>query len=140
VSGRQGFLLDTNVLSETRKRTAEARVMKFLANTEPTSLYMSVLTIGELRKGVAMKERTDAEAARQLSAWVDGLEYSFAGHILGIDTATATLWGRVSAVRPRPVVDTLLAATALTHKLTLVTRNTADVADMQVSLLNPWES
>ncbi len=86
-----------------------------------------------------MKERSDAEAARQLSAWVDGLDYSFAGHFLGIEAGIATLWGRAAAVRPRPVVDTLLAATALVHKLTLVTRNTADVADMQVSLFNPWE-
>jgi toxin FitB len=93
----------------------------------------------ELGKGVALKERTDPVAARQISAWVDGLEYSFADRLLGIDAVTATFWGRASAERPRPVVDTLLAATAQQHKLTLVTRNTADVVDMQVVLLNPWE-
>ncbi len=140
MSPRQGYLLDTNILSETRKRQPEPRVMRFLENAEPSALFISVLTIGELRKGVALKGRNDADAARQLSAWVDGLEYSFADRLLGVDAKTATLWGEASAERPRPVVDTLLAATAIEHKLTLVTRNTADVSDMQVALINPWES
>jgi hypothetical protein len=69
---------------------------------------------------------------------VDGLEFGFADRILGIDPATARLWGELSAQRPRPVVDTLLAATAMTHELTLVTRNTADVGDIDVRVLNPF--
>lgn len=113
--------------------------MSFLAASEPSALYISVLTLGELRKGVAMKMQTDPAAAKLLSVWVDGLEYSFADRILGIDAATARLWGELSAQRPRPVVDTLLAATAIVHSLTLVTRDTDDVRGIKVKLLNPWK-
>ena len=87
--------------------------MTFLAGADPSALYISVLTLGELRKGVALKGRTDLDAARKCSSgWVDGLEFSFADRIVGIDAATTRLWGEWSAQRPRPVIDTLLAATA----------------------------
>jgi predicted nucleic acid-binding protein len=132
------YLLDTNILSETRKRLADENVTAFVMNTEPSALYLSVLTLGELRKGVALKQRIDPSAAAALSAWVDGLEFSFADRILGIDSATARVWGELSAQRPRPVVDTLLAATAIVQGLTLVTRNTSDVQDIDVKLLNPF--
>jgi predicted nucleic acid-binding protein len=133
------YLLDTNVLSETRKKLADERVMRFLSSAEPSVLFLSVLTLGELRKGVALKGRSDPSAARALGSWVDGLEFSFADRILGMDAATARLWGELSAQRPRPVVDTLLAATAVVHGLTLVTRNTVDVLDTGVTLLDPWK-
>ena len=132
------YLLDTNVLSETRKRLADARVMAFLAAAEPSALYLSVLSLGELRKGVAAKAKSDAVAAQLLAQWVDGLEYSFGDRLIGIDGATARLWGEWSAQRPRPVVDTLLAATATVHQMTLVSRNTVDVQDIGVDTLNPW--
>jgi predicted nucleic acid-binding protein len=132
------YLLDTNVLSETRKRHADHRVLAFIAETDPSTLYLSVLTLGELRKGVMLKHCSDPSAAESIAAWVDGLEFSFADRILGIDAATARLWGELSAQRSRPVVDTLLAATALVHGLTLVTRNTSDVQDIDVKLLNPF--
>lgn len=138
MSGRLAYLLDTNVLSETRKKKADTGVIAFLEAGEATSLYISVLTLGELRKGVAKKKREDADAAAQLAGWVDGLELSFADRILGIDAATARLWGDWSSERPRPVVDTLLAATAVLHGLTLVTRNIRDVSGIPVELLNPW--
>jgi toxin FitB len=140
VSAGLRYLLDTNILSETRKRQGDPRVASFLQNAEPSALYISVLTLGELRKGVAQKKRSDPspDAARKIGAWVDGLEFSFADRILGIDAATARLWGEWSAERPRPVIDTLLAATAAVHGLTLVTRNTDDVRDLKVKLLNPW--
>jgi predicted nucleic acid-binding protein len=133
------YLLDTNVLSETRRRQADERVVAFLNGVDPSSLYFSVLTLGELRKGVALKRQFDPDAAKQLGSWVDGLELSFADRILGIDAATARLWGELSAERPRPVIDTLLAATAAAHELTFVTRNTRDVQDIKVKLLNPWQ-
>jgi predicted nucleic acid-binding protein len=139
VSGRTEYLLDTNVLSETRKKKAAERVMAFLAGAESSALYVSVLTLGELRKGVALKRRTDPNAAKRLAGWVDGLELSFADRILGIDAATARLWGDWSAERPRPVVDTLLAATASVHKLILVTRNTSDVRDLKIQVIDPWK-
>jgi predicted nucleic acid-binding protein len=138
VSGRVEYLLDTNVLSETRRKNADERVMAFLAGAEPLALYISVLTLGELRKGVALKRRTDPDSAKRLAGWVDGLEFSFADRILGIDAATARLWGDWSAERPRPVVDTLLAASATAHDLTLVTRKTSDVQDLPVKVLDPW--
>lgn len=132
------YLLDTNVLSETRKKQADPKVIAFLTNTDPSTLFISVLTLGELRKGVAQKQRTDPSAAQSIAAWVDGLEFGFADRILGIDAPTARLWGELSAERPRPVIDTLLAATAVTHQLTFVTRNTSDVQDIDVPLHNPF--
>ena len=132
------YLLDTNVLSETRKRNPEGKVIAFLTNADPSALYLSVLTLGEFRKGIAQKRRTDPVTAASLTAWVDGLEFGFADRILGIDTATARLWGELSAQRPRPVIGTLLAATSIVHELTLVTRNTSDVEDIDVKLLNPF--
>jgi predicted nucleic acid-binding protein len=139
VSVQVQYLLDTNILSETRRKQADERVISFLSAAEPSTLYISVLTLGELRKGVALKKRSDKDAAKKISAWVDGLEFSFGDRILGVDAATASLWGELSAQRPRPVIDTLLAATAIVHELTLVTRNTKDVQDIDLKLLNPWK-
>jgi toxin FitB len=138
VSGRLQYLLDTNVLSETRRKQADERVIAFLSAAEPSALYISVLTLGELRKGVVRKSQSDPDAAKRIGSWVEGLELSFADRILGIDSATAKLWGELSAQRPRPVVDTLLAATAVVHELTFVTRNVNDVKDIQVKVLDPW--
>lgn len=139
MSERRQYLLDTNILSETRRKQSDPRVIDFLSAADPSALYISVLTLGELRKGAALKKRTDPDTAKRLGHWVDGLEYSFADRILGIDAATATVWGELSAQRPRPVIDTLLAATAIAHDLILVTRNIADVQDTKVNLLNPWK-
>jgi toxin FitB len=138
VSGRAGYLLDTNVLSETRRKKADSGVISFLKSVEHSSLYLSVLTIGEFRKGVIAKRREDADGAARLSGWIEGLGLSFADHILGIDVAIAKLWGEWSGERPRPVIDTLLAATALVNEFTLVTRNIRDIADLPVKTLNPW--
>jgi hypothetical protein len=133
------YLLDTNVLSETRRRKADRHVLEFLAGCDPSAIYISVLTLGELRKGVAQKKHMDPASAKLLGAWVDGLEFSFSEHILGVNAAAARLWGEWSADRPRPVVDTLLAATAAERGLTLVTRNTRDMKGLKVDVLNPWK-
>ena len=135
------YLLDTNVLSETRKKRADAGVISFLEAADASCLYISVLTLGELRKGVASKKFKDPDpgAAKRLEAWVDGIEFSFADRILTVDAATGRLWGDWSGQRPRPVVDTLLAATAVLHDLTLVTRNIRDVRGIPVKLVDPWE-
>jgi len=140
VTVQGGYLFDTNILSETWKPKANQGVIEFLRSAEPTSAFISVLTMGELRKGVAAKKLRDPDpnAATRLAAWVDGLELSFADRILGIDTAIAKLWGEWSGERPRPVLDTLLAATAVRHDLTLVTRNIRDVRGIPVELLDPW--
>ena len=138
MSPAPAYLLDTNVLSETRKKRADPGVLAFLESVDSASLFLSVLTIGELRKGVAAKMRTDPATAKTLAAWVEGLEFGFADRILVIDAATARLWGNWSGDRRRPVVDTLLAATAVEHGLIFVTRNTRDVSGIQVKLHDPW--
>ena len=132
------YLLDTNVLSETRRKRPDENVIAFLNSTDPSTLYISVLTLGELRKGVAQRRHSDESGANSLASWVDGLEFGFADRILGIDAATARLWGEWSAQRPRPVIDTLLAATAMVHQLTFATRNIDDVQDIDVKLRNPF--
>jgi hypothetical protein len=138
VSAGTAYLLDTNVLSETRRKKADPGVMAFLEAADSSTLYLSVLTLGELRKGIAAKRRTDPVAARALATWLEGLEAGFADRILGVDASVARLWGDWCGDRPRPVIDTLLAATAAEHGLTLVTRNTRDVSGLPVRVHNPW--
>jgi hypothetical protein len=135
-----GFLLDTCVLSESRKRRPDAGVVHFLAEADGTQLYLSVLTVGEMRKGIAKKHLTDAEAASQIAAWAARIETDFADRILAVDVAAARIWGDLSAAGRTPVVDTLIAATALVHGLTIVTRNTKDFVTSGVPLLNPWRA
>jgi predicted nucleic acid-binding protein len=139
VSGSARYLLDTNVLSETRKHQANAGVLSFLSAQDSEALYICVMTMGELRKGVEMKRKTDQDAAQRLSDWVDGLEHMYADRIVPIDSAAARLWGELSSDKSRPVVHTLLAATALVRQLTLVTRDTADLTGIPVQLLDPWQ-
>jgi toxin FitB len=135
-----GYLLDTNVISETRKSRADSGVIAFLSAAEPAGLFLSVLTLGELRKGVAARRRTDPGTADRLGAWVDGIETTFADRVLSVDAAIAHRWGELSASRTLPVIDTLIAATAMRHDLTLVTRNTRDVAATGVALVDPWQA
>ncbi len=135
------YLLDTNILSETRRRQPHAGVLAFLRDAEPSTLFLSVLALGELRKELLLKMAVDREAATRIAAWAEGLEQSFADRTIGIDGATARVWGELSAQRPRPVVDTLFAATAITHELTLVTRNEKDIRDIpDLKILNPWKA
>jgi toxin FitB len=133
-----GYLLDINVISETRKVHADGSVIAFLSSAEPAGPFLSVLTLGELRKGVVAKRRTHPDVADQLGAWVGGIETTFADRLLPIDAATARRWGELSVNRSLPVIDTLIAATAMRHGLTLVTRNTCDVESTGVPLLDPW--
>lgn len=138
MSVRVAYLLDTNVVSETRKKKADSGVMAFLRGVDSSSLYLSVLTVGELRKGVVAMRRQDPAAAKSLAAWVEGLEAGFADRIVGIDRAIARLWGEWSSDRPRPVIDTLLAATASVQGLILVTRNVRHLSGLPVKLVDPW--
>ncbi|MGO9171081.1 MAG: type II toxin-antitoxin system VapC family toxin [Rhodomicrobium sp.] len=133
-----GFLIDTCVLSETRKRRPDAGVVQFLADADAVQLYLSVLTVGEMRKGIEKKRLTDADAAGQIAAWADRIETDFADRILEVDVAVARLWGEFSAGGRAPVIDMLIAATALVHGLTVVTRNMKDFVASGVALINPW--
>jgi len=134
-----GYLLDTNVISETRRIRADSGVMAFLSAADTAGMFLSVLTLGELRKGVEAKRRTDPVAADRLGAWVDGIETTFADRLLPVDAAVARRWGELSVGRSLPVIDTLIAATAIGHGLTLVTRNSRDVASTGVPLVDPWQ-
>ena len=135
-----GYLLNTNVISETRKSRPDAGVIAFLSAAGGEGLFLSVLTLGELRKGVALKRRVDPEAATELAIWVEGIANNFADRILPIDSATALRWGELSAGRSLPVIDMLIAATALSRDLTLVTRNTKDFRSSGALLLDPWHA
>lgn len=135
------YLVDTSVLSELRHRRADAKVVAWMQARPRQSLYLSVLSLGEIRKGI---EGVADPAFRQtLTDWLEvDLPNWFVGRLLGIDAPVADRWGRVQAVAGRtlPAVDGLLAATALQHDLTLVTRSTRDFADTGVRLVDPWHA
>jgi predicted nucleic acid-binding protein len=130
------YLLDTCVISEARRRNPQA--MAWLRSTRPETLFLSAITIGEIMKGVTMKLRTDPPAAAGLLRWLDEMRMVYASRILPIDDTVATSWGRLMAERSRPVVDTLIAATARVNNKIVVTRNVADFADAGVTVLDPW--
>jgi toxin FitB len=133
-----GYLLDTNVVSEAQRPRPNRGVLVFLESLEEVRVFISVLTLGELRKGVAARRQRDATAAANLARWVDETETNFADRILPVDRAAARIWGELSASRALPVVDTLIAATALVHDLTVVTRNVRDIAVTGANVFNPW--
>jgi len=136
------FLLDTCVLSELTRPTPDSRVSAWLDEQEATSLHLSVLTVGEIEKGVAALPR--GRKKRALTTWLATLRSTYADRLLQIDVAVAAIWGRTAAGVERRgrrlgVVDGLIAASALHHGLTVVTRNVADFDATGVALLNPWE-
>jgi predicted nucleic acid-binding protein len=134
-----GYLLDTNVVSEARKgQRINANVLVWLKSTDETDLFLSVLVIGEIRNGIERARATDPAKARVLEQWCIGLERQYGDRLLPVTSTIAEKWGRLSAVRPLPVVDGLLAATAIVHDLTLATRDAMAVADLGVRLLNPF--
>lgn len=133
------YLLDTNVLSELRRRVPNARVVDWLAQRPTSTLFLSVLTLGEIRKGA--EGVTDAQRRLALIDWLEAdLPAFFTGRILPIDTQVADRWGRLVAAtgRPLPAIDSLLAATALHHGLYLVTRNERDFTNLGLQVINPW--
>jgi len=133
------YLLDTNVLSELRRRDPDANVTRWIADRPVSTLYLSVLTLGELRKGIELLE--EGQRKRRLVDWLEAeLPVFFAGRILPVDAGVAERWGRLLAFhgRPLPVIDSLIAATALCHGLTLVTRNLKDFRHPDLAALDPW--
>ena len=133
------YLIDTNVLSELRRKSPDPGVVSWFSQRPPATLHLSVLTLGEIRKGI---EGVRDEVRKQsLIDWLEtDLPTFFTGRILDVDGAVADRWGRLVAAagRPLPTIDSLLAATALEHDLVLVTRNTKDFAGLPVEAFNPW--
>ena len=134
------WLIDTDIISEVRKGArCHPAVAAWWSRVEDRDLFLSTLTIGEIRKGVETVRARDPEKARALETWLQAIVQAFGPRILGIDAAVAESWGRIAAIRSVPVVDALLAATASMHGLVLVTRNATDVAGLGVRILNPFE-
>lgn len=133
------YLIDTNVVSELRKKQrADQRVVAWLQEREPDELYLSVLVIGELRRGAARVRRRDPTAAEALDRWVTHIGERFGDRVLAVDRAVAERWGEISAHPTVPDVDGLLAATALVHDLVVVTRNVRHIAPTGARCLDPF--
>jgi toxin FitB len=133
------YLLDTNVISELRKgERADANVAAWFASVAEEEIFLSVLTIGEIRRGIESVRRRDPDSAAALDRWLNLVSEAHGDRVVPIDRAIAEEWGRMNVPDPLPVVDGLLAATARVSGLTLVTRNVADIAGTEVVLLNPF--
>lgn len=133
------FLIDTNIISEVRKGSrCDANVAAWYASINEDDLYLSVLVLGEIRKGIELARPRDSAKAQALEDWLAVVDAAFGERILPIDRGVADCWGRMSGQRPVSTVDGLLAATARVHRLTLVTRNEADVAGLGADVLNPF--
>jgi predicted nucleic acid-binding protein len=133
------LLLDTNVLSELRKgERANALLLDWFNDVADEEIHLSVLAIGEIRRGVESVRKRDGAQAAALERWLTRLIATHAERIVLVDSRVADQWGRLAAIRTGSVIDTLMAATALVHGLVLVTRNVKDVAWTGVSYLDPF--
>ena len=133
------YLLDSNIVSELRKREhADPHVRKWFAGVDDSELFLSVLTLGEIRRGIESIQRRDRPRALALNRWFHALVSGYEARVLLVDRNVAEEWGRMNAVATLPAIDSLLAATARVHGLTLVTRNTRDVARTGIPCLNPF--
>jgi len=130
------YLVDTNVISEARRGTAAAR--NWLRSVDPAAVYLSVITIGEIMKGIAMKQRNDPVQGAALTVWLERLRQEHASRIIPINDRVALEWGRLAAMRSRGMADGLIAATAAVHGKIVVTRNVADFADTGLPVIDPW--
>ncbi|MGE5281785.1 MAG: type II toxin-antitoxin system VapC family toxin [Chloroflexota bacterium] len=133
------YLLDTNVISELRKgKRANPSVASWFAGVADEEIFLSALTIGEIRRGVESVRRRDPDSAAILDSWLARLSEAHRDRIVPVDRRVAEEWGRMSVPDPLPVIDGLLAATASILGLTLVTRNVADVEGTGIELLDPF--
>jgi len=136
------YLLDTNVISEPRRKLPNENVVQWLAGIEFTDVYLSALTVGEIKKGAAKLPSGKQKVA--LESWLEKLRREFAERILPVTEGTFLVWGKMIAAFEmkgivRPAFDSLLEATALEHDLILVTRNVRNFQGSAVTVLNPWD-
>jgi toxin FitB len=135
------YLLDTNVVSEIRKPNRDAAVSTWFADVESREIFLSVLVVGEIRQGIdRLRRRRDRNQADVIEKWLLQLKDDFSERLLPVSLRVAERWGRLNATRPLPVVDGLLAATAIEYELTLVTRESRAFADSGARLLDPWQA
>lgn len=132
------YLLDTNIVSDVQRRLPKPT--EWLASVDPTSVSLSVITLGEIERGIIKLRKVDSEKATRLDLWLRELRRDNADRILAVTEDVALTWGRITAGRIRGSADTLIAATALVHDLILVTRNVVDFDDTGVTVLNPWDT
>jgi predicted nucleic acid-binding protein len=135
------YLLDTNVVSELRKTNRDAGVAAWYSSVDSGDLFLSVLVVGEIRQGIERLRRRDPDQSTVFERWLTVLKQDFDDRLLPVSHRVAERWGYVNAIRPLrplPVVDGLLAATAIAHGLTLVTRDSHTLANTGAQLLNPW--
>lgn len=132
------YLLDTNVLSETRRLRGDEGVKRWVSSTPAGDLYLSVLVVGEVRRGIERLKRRDPDQAGVYEAWLGTVLRDYADRIVPVDIEAADEWGRMSVPDPVPIVDGLMAATAKVRGMTFVTRNTADVERTGVAVLDPF--
>jgi predicted nucleic acid-binding protein len=112
----------------------------WLRSVDPLSIHLSALTLGEIMRGIALKQKTDPKAAAHLAEWLGKLRHDHRDRILPVTDQIAVEWGRIAAIRPRGEIEGLIAATAIVHDLILVTRNFKDFEDTDASVINPWEA
>jgi predicted nucleic acid-binding protein len=132
------FLLDTNVVSEIR-RGRDANVAAWASEVADADLHLSVLTLGEIRKGIERLRGRDPDQAEVFAVWLEQLRDHFADRILSVDDRVAEEWGRLNAPAERKTVDSLIGASARVHGLAVVTRNVSDFEACDVAVLNPWQ-
>ena len=137
------WLLDTCALSEYAKKAPATKVIAWLDEQDEASLFISVITLGEIEKGTLKLRKADPRRSQKLTAWLGKVEQRFAGRILPLDAATLHVWAQIAAHtelagQPTPVMDSLLMATAQCHGLTVVTRNVQDFTPYP-QIFNPWE-
>lgn len=132
------YLLDTNVLSEVRKPHRDANVDRWLGTTRPSDLFVSVLTLGEIRRGIERLRERDVAQAAVFETWLAEVETVFDDRVVDIDGPIAQTWGRIGVTDPLPAIDGLLAATALNRGLVVVSRDTRPFERAGVPWLDPW--
>jgi predicted nucleic acid-binding protein len=132
------FLIDTVVLSELRKRQRDPGVVAWIGRQRTTDLFVSVVSIGEIERGIALQQAKDRDFAQALAAWLDSVLALYGDRILPFDLSAARRWGRLSAALGRDSADLMIAATALEHGLTVVTRNVDDFAAAGAPTVDPF--